>query len=98
MAASTPILYANSRLFCILTSIWWQGSEWRAAEGECRASAMYEGGVGVCRLVSLEIVEIMKKLCWDFKANGRSFPVVMADTGMFRQQARTHLVTHSCQQ
>lgn len=34
------ILYANKRLFCILTTVWWQGSARGAAEGECGALAM----------------------------------------------------------
>lgn len=34
------ILYANKRLFCILTAVWWQGSARGAAEGECGALAM----------------------------------------------------------
>lgn len=34
------ILYANKRLFCILTAVWWQGSARGAAAGECGALAM----------------------------------------------------------
>lgn len=40
-----------------------------------------------------------EKLWRDFKANGRSFPVVMSDSeeasSAIRQEACTHLVTHS---
>lgn len=36
-----------------------------------------------------------EKLCWDFKANGRSFPVVMADMGLHDQATGTHtLLSH----
>lgn len=89
-AASTPILYANKRLFCILTAVRWQGSEWGAAEHQqCKT------GAGLSPCVSRDSRN-NENFCWDFKANGWSFPVVMAN--MIRQQARTHLVTHSCQQ
>lgn len=40
VAASAPVLYANRPLFCILTGVWWHSSEWGAAEGERRPSAM----------------------------------------------------------
>lgn len=37
----------------------------------------------------------MKTLCWDFKANARSFPVVMADTGLHVQTTGTHTLSHT---
>lgn len=73
VAASTPILYANKRLFCILRGIWWQDSEWWAPEGECSNNSSMcvspsvhmhmrtcIGGLFVWCLVSPEIVRIMK--------------------------------------
>lgn len=36
-----------------------------------------------------------EKLCRDFKANSRSFPVVMADTGMHNQETSTHTLCHT---
>lgn len=36
-----------------------------------------------------------EKLCWDFKANGWSFPVVMADTGLHVQATGTHTLSHT---
>lgn len=38
------------------------------------------GGGGLSPCVSRDSKN-NEKLCWDFKANGWSFPVVMADTG-----------------
>lgn len=49
----------------------------------------------MCRLVSLEIVGIMEKLSWDFKENGWSFPVVMADTGLDVQATSVHTLSHT---
>lgn len=34
-----------------------------------------------------------EKLCWDFKENSQSFPVVMADMGLHDQATRTHIHT-----
>lgn len=39
-----------------------------------------KGGAGLSPCVSRDSKN-NEKLCWDFKANGWSFPVVMADTG-----------------
>lgn len=52
-------------------------------------------GVWVRRLVPPEIAGIMKRLCWDFKVNGWSFPVVMVDTGLHVQAKRTHTLSHT---
>lgn len=60
MATSTPILYANRCLFCILTGIWWRSTELGSSRGsESRVSLKGEGR-RVCRLVSPEIEGIMK--------------------------------------
>lgn len=36
-----------------------------------------------------------EKLCRDFKANSRSFPVVMADTGLHDQETSTRTLCHA---
>lgn len=36
-----------------------------------------------------------EKLCRDFKANSRSFPVVMADTGLRDQETSTRTLCHT---
>lgn len=36
-----------------------------------------------------------EKVCWDFKANGQSFPVVIADTGLHDQATSTHTLSHT---
>lgn len=36
-----------------------------------------------------------EKLCWDFKVNDWSFPVVMADTGLHVQAKDTHTLSHT---
>lgn len=58
------------------------------------AERAYKGGAGLSPRVSGDSRN-NEKVCWDFKANGWSFPVVMADTGLHVQATSTHTLSHT---